>query len=179
MFVGPVQYAPPSHHHRITDVDSNGWTARCKYLDREELRRARHVDGVEWNDEVPTRLQIADDSGSTDGTDPATNPVAAFAQECLTTNTSDAVQRKKVYTAYNAWAHEHPDLEGMERDFSSSGTASSFGSELHSALEADLGRTARDGENAWKGLELTGKGKKYYSMAMDGLEDAAAPIRAD
>jgi hypothetical protein len=179
-FVGPIQYAPPPHHHRIAKEDSNGWKARCKYLDHEELRRPRAVDGVEWSDSVPTYLKIADEDSESDATDAVTNPVAAFAENCVTTNTSQSLQRKRLYTAFNAWAHEHPDLKDMVRDFDEAGVAQSFATKLRDALGVDsLGTTTKDYENAYPNMKLTAEGEKYYQSAMEGFEDAAAPIRAD
>ncbi len=31
-YISPVQYAPPSYHHKDKDVDDNGWRSRAKYF---------------------------------------------------------------------------------------------------------------------------------------------------
>lgn len=175
-FIGPIKYAPASHHHRIAEVDTTGWHARCKYLESEELRRPVNVDGISWDDEVPAKLMIdagydEDDDGMPD---PHEQPVAAFAARCVRHEPGSAVKKTKVKTAFNEFAHDH-DRGGW--DFDDKGVQSQFGQRLSSAIDGEYGNTKRDGEVAYGNLELTAVGKEYVDRAMEGLEDAASPIR--
>jgi hypothetical protein len=54
-FVGPVQYAPPSHHHkRDKGIDSNGWRARAKYFTPTETCPDCECDSLERSDDGET-----------------------------------------------------------------------------------------------------------------------------
>jgi len=179
-YVGPVRYSAPAHHHFDEDRDFTGWDTRAKHLEDEVLRRPADVDHVYWPDEVPTRLMI--DIGredKSDTPDPVTEPVPAFANECLRYDSGSAVRRDFVYAAFNAWALNQPEREDQTWDFEDNGVKTRFGSRLKKAFDGDLGRTKRDGESAWKNLSLTRKGQEFYEDAMGGYADASEPILGD
>lgn len=182
-FVGPVEYCPPSHHHFNEDKDFTGWHSRTQYLEHEELRRPADVDGVEWADEVPDELLIEFQDGS-DGRAPdvVTDPIGAFAAECLRYEQNTGVKKDRVKAAFNQFVYEHPEREEEQQqpwDFSDPRRNQIFGEELQHCWEYDdiTERTTRDGENSFKNLTLTSRGEQFFSKAMDGLEDAAEPIR--
>ena len=179
-YVGPIRYSAPSHHHFDEDRDYTGWDTRAKHLENEVLRRPADVDTLYWPDEVPTRLMI--DIGREDGEgtpDPVTEPVKAFANECLRYDAGNAVKRESVYVAFNAWAVAQDERDDQTWDFEDSGVLSRFGSRIKDAFEGDLGQTTRGGDSAWKNLTLTRKGQEFYEDAMAGYADAAEPIRGD
>lgn len=176
-YIGPIQYAPPSHHHRMERIDSTGWHARTKYLDHEELRRPLTVEGVDWDDEVPTELRIESGQPADTGRpDPEVAPVAAFADQCLRYSRHSGVQREKVRTAFNAFAADH---DRGTWDFSEQGQMSTFGQRLADVFDDGLGETRIDTERAYKHVELTSIGREYLDTALEGLESSGEPIRTD
>ncbi len=179
-YVGPVQYSAPSHHHFDEDRDYTGWDTRAKHLDNEVLRRPEDVDHVYWPDDIPTRLMIDVDADDGDSApDPVTEPVPAFANECLQHDPGSAVRRDFVYEAFNAWALDQPERDKQTWDFGDNGVKSRFGERVNKAIDGDLGRTKRDGKSAWNNLSLTRKGKEYYEDTMGDLSDSSEPIRGD
>jgi predicted transcriptional regulator len=211
-FIGPVDFAGPSHHHFTEERDHNGWQARVDYLTpteeceecesadleraddlvtltcaecghemtdlsmgrNEELKRPAEM-GMDWPDAVPTRLTIEagrDDDGSPDVD---REPVAAFAEKCLRYRDGGVVKRRSVRTAFNEFMHDH-DRSG--RDFDDQGVVIKFGKRLGKAIDEwdNVTQTKRDGENAYNNLVLTEMGEQYVDAAMEGAEDAAAPI---
>lgn len=178
-FVGPVEYAPPGHHHFDEDHDFAGWYSRVEYLDDEELRRPADVDGVDWPDEVPTKLEITFDAVAEDSApDPVTNPVGAFADECLTYQRDTGTPKERVKVAFNEWVVDArgDDEEGWE--FGDRAVDIRFGKQLKQCLDEDdaTERTTINGQSAFKHLALTSRGEQYYEAAMEGLEDASEPI---
>jgi len=170
-FVGPVRYVPASHHHRRAKEDQTGWNARCKLLEREELRTPN-----DWDDDVPRHLRIDvgyDDEGSSGRADPREQPVEAFAQRCLRRDTSSAVKKAEVYRAFNEFAAEH---EHGRWDFDDHTTKTRFGSRLTAEFDGGISNTKRDGATAWNNLAFTQVGREFAEEIMDGYEDAAAPI---
>lgn len=212
-FLGPIDFAGPSHHHFNEGLDDNGWQARVNYLtpteaceecDSKQLERAENLadltcqdcghemvdlslgrneelrrpseEGVGWDDEVPTRLTV--NAGYDEGDTPTIErrPVALFVDKCLRFREGEAVKRTKVRSAFNEFMLDH----GREpRDFDDNGVMAKFGKRLSKAFGDDwddITRTNRDGERAYKNLELTTSGAEYFDEAMEGLEDAAVPI---
>lgn len=169
-FVGPIRYVPASHHHRRAKADQTGWHARCKLLEREELREPSH-----WDDEVPRHLRIdvgydEEDSGRAD---PREQPVEAFADRCLRYDSSSALTKTDVYQAFNEFAAEN---EHGRWDFDDHTTKTKFGSRLTGEFDGKTANTRRDGASAWNNLAFTAAGRERLEEVMAGHEDAAAPI---
>ncbi|NHX37815.1 MULTISPECIES: hypothetical protein [Halolamina] len=212
-FLGPVDFAGPSHHHFTESRDDNGWQARVDYLTpteeceecgSEALDRAENLadltcedcghemvdlslgrneelrtplsEGRRWDDEVPTRLTVNAGYDEDDTPDVERRPVAVFVSKCLQFREGEAVKRTDVRTAFNEFMLDH-DRE--PRDFDDSGVMAKFGKRLSKAFGDDwddITRTNRDGERAYKNLQLTTVGVEYLEDAMEGIEDAAAPL---
>ncbi len=212
-FLGPIDFAGPSHHHFTESKDDNGWQARVDYLSpieeceecestaleraenladlsceecghemldlslgrEEELRRPSEM-GINWDDEVPTRLTVDAGYDEDDGTpDVDREPVKAFAERCIRFREGSAVKREKVRVAFNDFLHSH-DRE--PRDFDDNGVLSKFGQRLKKAIGddwEDVSRGTKDRDATYINLELTSVGEEYHENAMDGLEDSAAP----
>ena len=184
-FVSPVKFAPPSHHHRISPGDSvgstpdlNGWRARCKYLDHEELRRPVDVEGVRWDDRVPPELQIdAESPESNTEANVEGQPVKAFLQKCITTaSTGQHLHKTDVYDAFNEFRHKH----GLDRWTFDQATKTKFGNRFNKhAPDDDLEIAYRDGERAYIGLQWTTLGAEVYENAHVDVESSAEPIRSE
>lgn len=171
-FVGPIKYAPPPHHHRDAETDRTGWHARCKYLDAEELEQPVDV-GIEWPDQLPTKLKITDPDEADKAVDPEHNPVQAFVDECIEADPSAAVKRDDVKVAFNAWAYAN---EIGTWDFSDSKVEQRLGERLRKALDVELGRTTRDYERAYTNIELNARGQKYVDDVVQNLDEESEPI---
>lgn len=172
-FVGPIEYAAPSHHHRMEGTDATGWHARARYLDGEDgladEELVRPVDSdVDWLDDVdvPTRLAIEDVEQEDGRPDIDYNPVAAFAERCLAHQPGTATKRVDVYTAFNAFMRDH---ERETRDFSEQSVTNTFGKRLSDALDYhdQLGESKREGKNAWTNLKLTTVGERYLEAPIE------------
>lgn len=143
----------------------------------EQLRTPAEV-GVHWDDEVPTKLMVETGYEEDSSPDVDYEPVAVFAEECLRYDDTEAIQRQRVRTAFNEFMADH-DRE--RRDFDDDGVVTRFGKRLGDTFEDwdKLRRTTRDGKVAYGNLTLTARGQQYLDDAMEGFEDAAAPIRGD
>lgn len=184
-FLSPVQYAPPSHHHRVSpgdDVgvapDQNGWEARCRHHDHEELRRPCDVEGAAWDDSLPPELEIdavqADDNALAS---PEDAPVAAFADRCLAEGTlSDHVHKSDVYDAFNEFRKKHK----LDRwDFDQRQRQVTFGKRLKNHVDYDIDNKQRDGEYALIGVHMTNLARELLSNARTEVQSSAAPITGD
>lgn len=176
-FVGPVQYAPPSHHHRMERKDSTGWHARAKYLEGEELRKpaAMQPDWVE-NRTPAGELEIDEPNGRDEAADPELKPVHAFAERCLEVGTDDALVKDDLATAFNAFVEDETEREPWALD--EHGVRVQFGQKLESALpdNFEMKSTKRDGRTAYQSMSLSPRGQQYLDEAFEGLEDSAAPL---
>lgn len=171
-FVGPVRYAPPSHHHRIERIDSNGWRARTKYLEHEELRKPADV-GIDWDAEEPDDLKV--ESEGEGEVDPEVKPVKAFVSECVEYEKGAQVIRDELKRAFNAFAQDH-GLDGW--DFNEKGVQRRFGKRLHGIVDGELGRAMIDGERTYENLRLTHRGEEYLRSEWAGLEPSSEPVSA-
>jgi hypothetical protein len=176
-FVGPVKYAPASHHHRIAGLDTTGWTARAKYVDEEELRRPADVPHITWDDQVPPTLIIDGQEEDADGTpDVDTEPVAAFVHDCIRYDPESALKKQKISTTFNEYVQEKGRTPW---DLDERGVQTRFGKRLKDAIEGETSRTTRDGEPATANIDLNSAGEALLEDAMEGLESSAEPITGD
>jgi|AntDeeMinimDraft_5_1070356.scaffolds.fasta_scaffold00889_7 hypothetical protein len=183
-FISPVQYAPPSHHHRISPGDNvgsrpdlNGWTARCKYIDAEELRRPADVDHVDWGDSLPPELRIEAESPETDSeTNVEGQPVKAFVEKCLTSgSTGQYIHKSDMYDAFNEFRHKH----GLDRWVFDQGAKTKFGNRLNKYFPDDLEVAYRSDERAYIGVQWTTIGGEVHENAHVDVENTASPIRTE
>ncbi|NLV14356.1 hypothetical protein [Haloarcula argentinensis] len=173
-FLSPIAYAPPSHHHRDAETDLTGWHARCKYLDNEELATPMSK-GIRWEDYVPDHLEITPVSTHEDGPDPQTQPVAAFVNECIAYTSEGSEKRTDVRTAFNEFVKAKGRSENGW-DFDDNGVMVRFGDQFKTAVDGEVRRTTKRGDNAYGNIVLNEVGKSHLESAMDGLEDAAKPL---
>lgn len=176
-FVGPVKYAPAAHHHRIAGIDTTGWTARCKYVESEELRRPADVPHVTWDDDVPPTLIIdGEDEDAGGAPDVDTKPVAAFVHDCIAYTPGEPIKKSRITTAFNEFVEQH----GRSRwNLDEHGVKSRFGKRFKNAIDGEVGQTKVEGDSAYKNVSLNASGEALYQDAMEGLESSAAPITGD
>jgi hypothetical protein len=160
-FVGPVQYAAPAHHHRRAKADDNGWRARAKLLEEEDLRDPSEM-GMAWPDRLPDRFRI-DGVVTQSEQDIHEAPVASFASDCLVQDTGGE-PKVRVYRAFNAYMTDHGRPEW---DFDGKGVRQRFGSRLNDALEPTPVNTKRDGSPAYQNYRLSDHGEQYLAAAED------------
>lgn len=181
-FLSPVEYAPPSHHHFDKLADSTGWTARASHLDHEELRCPHDVGGVEWDDQLPDELQIANVEEES-GPSVEMRPVVAFANQCLKEDEiSEYVPVDDVRAAFNAYLAEHNEEPW---DFSQRSETTKFGNRIREGFrDGAFDKKKRKGSQAYVGLSFTRKGEDYFRQTgkaddEEYLDSSAAPIQGD
>lgn len=179
-FISPVQFVPPSFHHRISpgdDIgmtpDRTGWTARCRHLDHEEACRPSSTLEDVWDDELPAELEIDAVERSRDSADPEDAPVNSFAQQALVESSIDEfVMKRDVYDAFNEFLRKH-DKEPW--DFDTQQRTTMFGERVKGAIESIKTRQ-RKGEMAYAGVELTNFGQSLLEDTRMEVESSASVI---
>lgn len=173
----PLKMMPPECHHLDTTRDGDGFSARCAFLEHEEL-----VDSP-WSAEIPDRLSF-DRRASAETLD---TPVSRFVEDLLvkTTDEDNFVFKVDVTAVYEAWATKNgetvkghnavnEDLKkvlgtwGQDSDryltYPDTGTAGSGRKPAHSCVR-------------WndEGQDLL----ERVARADGGLQDASEPVDAD
>lgn len=182
-YLSPVEYTAPSHHHRDGQRDRTGWHARCKYTQRldccndEVLKRPSNVGGVEWDDQIPTELQIDAEQESDEGPDVNQSPVAAFVERAVTTASLDGyVHKRDLYDAFNEFLKKH---RKDRWDFDQKSKQTLFANRFKDAFPEDIENKKRKGEYAFIGVALTNLGDELLDNARTEVESVASPIAGD
>lgn len=167
-FIGPMEYAPPAHHHFMEQVDHAGWRARTRYIEHEKFRQPTSM-GVDWPAEVPTKLRIGGRDTS-ESPDPETEPVKAFVEDCIDYGPTNSEQRTTVRTAFNSYARAH---DRGTWNFEDDGVKQRFGTRLKSAVGKEIDRTTKDYEPAYANIALNSTGLQYLKETQ---EDVGGPV---
>ncbi|EMA45231.1 zinc ribbon domain-containing protein [Halobiforma nitratireducens] len=174
--------------HDVLERSADGYMVTCSECGHEELdasggrtetlRRPADVDGVTWDDSVPSdlevptlgdKLEVDEDSGP----DPEAFPVKAFAEYCLTRKSGTNTVKQEVYEAFNAFAQDY----GHDPwDFDDQSVSIRFGKKLKKRMDGPVESAPNgDGDMVFYDIALTDEGE-YYLDGFDGLSDAGKPI---
>lgn len=183
-FAAPIEFLPPAHHHFDVKNDLDGPRARAMHTERlddrptEILKRPGDVDGIDWKFTAPKELTIEPYSESDDGddsADPELNPMLAFYEQCMVRSHGSKLKKDDVRLAFNEFLADHGHAR---QSFSTRIDKVQFGKDLKSAAGHKFDSGTKDGETAYKGWQLTKKGREYLQEAQPpAVQSSAEPIR--